>query len=71
MGDILALRDCTAFSAVGTRAHGCAFHSSPYVPVTVAWAPTTGSCCPGKQPVRRPGRPVRTTLTCRAAVTCR
>jgi pimeloyl-ACP methyl ester carboxylesterase len=37
IGHILARRDCTAFSAVGTRVHGYAFRDSPYVPVTVAW----------------------------------
>ena len=37
LGDILALRDCTAFPAVVNGAHGYAFHGSPDVPVTVAW----------------------------------
>jgi hypothetical protein len=39
-GGILVLRDCTAFSAVGADANEYAFHSGPYVPVTVAWAPS-------------------------------
>jgi pimeloyl-ACP methyl ester carboxylesterase len=38
IGHILARRDCTAFSAVGTRVPGYAFRDSPYVPVTVAWS---------------------------------
>jgi pimeloyl-ACP methyl ester carboxylesterase len=37
MGDILAMRDCTAFSAVARQAHNYAFHAAPQVPATVAW----------------------------------
>jgi pimeloyl-ACP methyl ester carboxylesterase len=37
MGDILAMRDCTAFSAVASHAPGYAFLGALEVPVTVAW----------------------------------
>jgi pimeloyl-ACP methyl ester carboxylesterase len=37
LSDIFALRDGTAFSVIGTRAHEYAFRGNPHVPVTVAW----------------------------------
>ncbi len=37
IGDIIALRDCTAFSTVARHAHTYAFHAIPQVPATVAW----------------------------------
>jgi pimeloyl-ACP methyl ester carboxylesterase len=39
LGDVLAMRDCNAFSAVASGAHEYTFHGNPHVPVTVAWGP--------------------------------
>lgn len=37
-GDVVALRDCTAFGAVARRMRRYSFEGTPQVPVTVAWA---------------------------------